>query len=69
MLSRKTTTWVVGLVSAVWAVNFLAGLALPDYEADQAINGIFMAMVGGALALGRKSKDDDDETPKGGDRA
>lgn len=68
MLSRRATTWVVGLVSGVWAVNFLAGLVLPQYDSDQAINGIFMAVVGGALALGRKTKDDDDEN-KGGDRS
>lgn len=61
MLSPKTTTLVVGLVSAIWAVNFLAGVILPNYEADQAINGIFMAIVGGTLALGRTRKDDDEE--------
>lgn len=61
MLSRRATTWVVGLVSIVWALNFLAGIAIPDYRSDQAINGIFMAIVGGALALGRKDRDDDPE--------
>lgn len=59
MLSRKTTTLVVGLVSSVWAVNFLAGVVLPNYEADQAINGIFMAIVGGALALGSRKPPDE----------
>lgn len=62
MLSRKTTTLVVGLVSSVWAVNFLAGVVLPEYEADQAINGIFMAIVGGALALGSRKPPDDEGT-------
>lgn len=61
MLSRRVTQWVVGLVSAVWAVNFIAGIALPKYEADQAINGIFMGIVGGALALSRKDPRDDDK--------
>jgi hypothetical protein len=64
MLTRRATTWVVGLVSGVWAVNFLAGIAIPSYDGDQAINGIFMAIVGGVLALGRKGSKDDD--PKDG---
>lgn len=58
MLSPRTTQIVVGLVSVVWAINFAAGIFVHEYEADQAINGIFMAIVGGALALGsRKGKD------------
>jgi hypothetical protein len=63
VISRKTTTLVVALVSSVWAVNFLAGVVLPNYEADQAINGIFMAIVGGTLALGR-TRDKDGGDPK-----
>jgi hypothetical protein len=59
MLTRRGTAWVVGLVSTVWAVNFLAGLLIPSYDGDQAINGIFMGIVGGVLALGWKAKDDD----------
>lgn len=54
MLSPRTTQIIVGLVSAVWAINFVAGLVMETYDADQAINGIFMAIVGGALALGSR---------------
>lgn len=53
MLSPRTTTVVVVLVSAVWALNFGAGVALDTYETDQAINGIFTAIVGGVIALGK----------------
>lgn len=64
MLSPKTTQIIVSLVATIWAGNFVAGLVLPHYQSDQAINGIFMAIVGGALALGRKG----DPPSKGGGR-
>lgn len=46
----------------MWAINFGAGL-LPalDYQPDQAINGIFMAIVGGLFALGARDRDKKDE--------
>lgn len=56
MLSRKATVFVVGVVTAIWAVNIMAGIILKDYEADQAVNGIFMAIVGGLLAADRASR-------------
>lgn len=58
LLSRRAATLVVGLVSVVWAINFFAGVVLPGYKSDPAINAIFMAIVGGALALGRKGAQD-----------
>lgn len=67
MIGRRATTVIVGLVSSIWAVNFSAGVVLPDYKPDQAINGIFMAIVGGTLALGRRG-DPPDGPPKGGDK-
>lgn len=51
MLSPRMTDVIIGLVSTIWAVNFFAGLILPNYEADQTINAIFMAIVGGAIAF------------------
>lgn len=55
MLTDKTRTTVIAVVTAVWAMNFVAGL-IPalEYEPDQAINGIFMAIVGGLFALGAR---------------
>lgn len=56
MISDRTRTVIIGVVTVVWAMNFLAGL-IPavGYEPDQTINGIFMAIVGGLFALGAKS--------------
>jgi len=65
MLGPRATTIIVGLVSAIWAVNFIAGIVIPTYKADQAINGIFMAIVGGTLALGQRKPPKDG--PKDGE--
>lgn len=50
-MSDKARNIIVGVVTAVWAVNFGAGL-IPQlaYEPDQAINGIFMTIVGSIFA-------------------
>jgi hypothetical protein len=57
MISDRTRTIVIGVVTAVWALNFLAGLVpAVGYQPDQTINGIFMAIVGGLFALGAKDK-------------
>jgi hypothetical protein len=53
MPSERVRTVLIGVVTTVWAANFVAGMAVPDYEPDQAINAIFMAVVGGLFALGR----------------
>lgn len=52
MIGERMANWIIGVVTGIWAVNFLVGL-VPQfgYEPDQAINGIFMAIVGGAFAL------------------
>lgn len=60
MLSRNVTRAIVLVVTVIWATNILAGIVMDSYEADQAVNGIFMAIVGGLLAAGRVTKKDDD---------
>lgn len=64
MLTDKTRTTVIAVVTTVWAANFVAGL-IPalEYEPDQAINGIFMAIVGGLFALGARK--DGGDPPSG----
>lgn len=57
MPSERVRTTIIAVVTTVWAVNFSAGLVLEDYQPDQAINAIFMAIVGGLFALGRKDQD------------
>lgn len=68
MIDPKLRSWIIGLVSAVWALNFVAGL-IPQlkYEPDQAINAIFMAIVGGLFALGARDRRDDKHDDKHGD--
>jgi hypothetical protein len=56
MPSERVRTVLIGVVTTVWAANFAAGLAVPSYEPDQAINAIFMAIVGGLFALGNRDK-------------
>jgi hypothetical protein len=62
VIDPKLKNAIIIVVTAVWAVNFVAGLAVPKYEPDQAINAIFMGIVGGLFALGARDKND----PKGG---
>lgn len=49
-------TTVVLVVTGIWAINIVAGILMETYEADQAVNGIFMAIVGGLLAADRASR-------------
>ena len=54
MLSDRTRTVVIAVVTAVWASNFLAGIFIDSYSPSESINGIFMAIVGGLFALGAR---------------
>lgn len=60
MISDRTKTVVIGVVTTIWAGNILAGMfELNGYQPSESINGIFLAVVGGAFALGAKGKSDD----------
>jgi hypothetical protein len=54
VIPRPLATAIIMIVTLVWAVNFGAQFIVDSYEPDVAINGIFMAIVGGALALSRR---------------
>lgn len=56
MIDPKLKNWIISIVTAVWALNFLVGI-VPwfHYKPDQAINAIFMAIVGGLFALSAKN--------------
>jgi hypothetical protein len=58
MLPRPIATAIVVLVSLIWSLNFGLQFFLPNYHPDVTLNGVFMAIVGGALALSRKDKND-----------
>ena len=55
--------WVIRLVSAMWAGNLLAGM-IPalNYQPSEAVNGIFMAIVGSLFLAGKAQ-----QTEKKGD--
>jgi len=54
MIPRSLATAIVVLVSVIWAANFVLQFVIPSWHPDVTINGIFMGVVGTALALSRK---------------
>lgn len=74
MIPRPLATAIIIVVTLVWAVNFAAQFIFEDYSPDVAIHGIFMAVVGGAMALSRRDNRKDpvseaDEDPDVADDA
>ena len=67
MLPKPLATAIIIIVTLVWAANFAAQFIVEDYSPDVAINGIFMAVVGGALALSRRSGKNDEKGEKAED--
>lgn len=57
MIPRRLADVVVALVAVIWVCNFFAQFLVKGYTPDPSINGVFGAIVGGALALTQKSKD------------
>lgn len=68
MISDRTANVLIGVVTAMWAVNLLAGMfQINDYQASESVNGI-LAVVGGAFAFRYRVKTDhsnDETTTKG----
>lgn len=57
MISDRTANIIIGVVTVVWAGNILAAMVPAfDHEPSEAVNGIFMAIVGGAFALRARMK-------------
>ena len=58
-LSDRSANIIIGVVTAVWAANIVAGMVqLNGYQPSEAVNGIFLTIVGGAFVLRSKSKDE-----------
>jgi hypothetical protein len=55
VIPKSLSNIIVVLISIVWAANFFAQFAVSGYHPDASINGVFGAVVGGALALSKKS--------------
>lgn len=65
-MSDRLATVIIVVVTLVWVVNFFARFVVPGYQPSEAINGIFMAIVGSIFAFkgrrrGRRDDDEDDE--------
>lgn len=62
MISDKVATIIISVVTTVWVLNLLVGMfGFNNYEASESINGIFMAIVGGAFALRARGNNKDDQ--------
>lgn len=67
MISDRTATILIGVVTFIWALNIVAAMfEFNNYQPSESINGIFMAVVGGAFALRHRTAGKDD-SDKGGD--
>lgn len=64
MISDRTRTIIIGVVTSVWATNFGAGLLVSGYKPSESINGIFMGIVGGLFAMSARSKNNDKDDEK-----
>ncbi len=58
LLNKRLADAIVVIVTIVWFINFLAPL-FPgiEYKSDPTIHAVFMAVVGGTLALRRNGSD------------
>jgi hypothetical protein len=60
MISDKLATVIIAVITTVWVLNLVVGMfGINNYEASESINGIFMAIVGGAFALRARGNDKD----------
>lgn len=56
-MNDRTATAVIAVVTAMWVANIVAGMVkFNDYQPSEAINGIFMTIVGGAFALRARAR-------------
>jgi len=54
VIPPKLANVIIVVVTVIWAANFILQFVVQDYKPDITLNGVFMAIVGGALALSRK---------------
>lgn len=61
MISDRTATILIGVITAIWAVNIVAGMfQFNSYRPSESINGIFLTIVGGAFALRARGEKKDE---------
>lgn len=54
MLPKPLASTIISIVTIIWAADFVAQFVVAEYKSSPTISGVFMAIVGGALALSRK---------------
>jgi hypothetical protein len=64
VIPKSLSNIIVVLISLVWAANFFAQFVIHGYQPDSSINGVFGAVVGGALALSKKPSTNNKEAAK-----
>lgn len=63
-IPRSAALVIMGVVTTIWVANFVAQFVPAlNYTSDPLVHGIFMGIVGGALALTRKHGSPDPPTP------
>lgn len=45
-VSARTLTFVIVVVTIVWAVNFLAGIVIEQWQGATGVNAVMMAAIG-----------------------
>lgn len=63
MIDKRLANIIVAVVTLTWAANFVVQFIAKEYQPDPAFHAVFMAVVGGALALSRGNNN----TKGGGD--
>lgn len=54
-MNRKTTTVIAYIITAVWAVSFMADIILTSYEPSPYIHAIMMVVAGSMFASTTKN--------------
>lgn len=60
----KDNTWIVRLVATMWVLNLGAGM-IPalNYDPSEAVNGIFMVIVGSLFVANKTEKPNKNHDP------
>jgi hypothetical protein len=58
MLSGKVRTGLCILVALVWTISIARQLFDPDFKPDPAVNAVFSTVIGAAITLGGKERQD-----------
>jgi hypothetical protein len=45
-VSPRTLTFVIVLITIVWAINFTAGIVIQEWQASSGLNAVMMAVIG-----------------------